>query len=553
MRRFALLAALVAGLTPAAAHAASTPTGRLLVLLDRPGDGRAAAAATAKAVIASVGARRSGHSAPQIGLVTVRPRAGETLAALAARLRADPRVHAVEPERRFTLREVPNDPAFTVAETATGTPPGTPVEWWAARENLPAAWDITHGDGALVGVIDSGVDGSHPEFAGRIKDAVDLDDDPSAGPATTDEAGHGTHVAALACATAGNGIGIAGAGYGCSLLVLKSDLTDSSVATAIVTATDRGADAINMSFGQDGRTFSDVPETEKRAIAYAYRHNVTLVAAAADQPVEEQGDPANVLQPTGTGPSLGSGKGLSVTAADFDDRRASFAGFGTQISIAAYGAFRYGQVAAGPPGVLGAFPANTTDIENEFPSCNCRTTFQGDTRYAYLQGTSMASPMVAAVAALVHHVNPGLRAADVIRIIEQTATRPAGTGWTKDLGWGILNAGAAVAAGKGLDRTRPVSKLTAPKRVRGRRAFRLRWTGTDPAPAGLTASGIARYDVWRAVNGRAAKRIAATTKTSLRFSGTPRSTYSFFTIAVDHAGNRERRPGKPDARTRVVR
>lgn len=555
MRRFALLAALVAGSMPAAAaHAASAPTGRLLVLLDRPGDGRAAAAATARAIIARVGARRSGHSAPQIGLVTVRPRTGESLAALAARLRADPRVHSVEPERRFELRELPNDPALTTEETTTGTPPGTAVQWWAARQNLPAAWDITHGDGALVGVIDSGIDGSHPEFAGRIRDAVDLDDDPGSGPATIDEGGHGTHVASLACAAAGNGVGIAGAGYGCSLLVIKSDLTDSSVATAIVTATDRGADAINMSFGQDGRTFSEVPETEKRAIAYAYRHNVTLVAAAADQGVKQQGDPANVLQPTGTGPTLGSGKGLSVTAADFDDRRASFAGLGTQISIAAYGAFRYGQGAAGPPGLLGAFPAATTEIESASPPCtNCRTTFQGDTRYAYLQGTSMASPMVAAVAALVHHVNPGLRAADVIRIIEQTARRPAGGGWTTDLGWGILDAGAAVAAGKQLDRTRPVSRLTAPERVHGRRAFRLRWTGTDPAPAGLSASGIARYEVWRGVNGRAAKHIATTTETSLRFSGRPRSTYAFFTIAVDGAGNRELRPGKPDARTRVVR
>ena len=501
MRRLALVAALVAVLPPAAACASGRPTGRLMVLVERPAPGRAAAAATARAVLEHSGARRSGHSAPQIGLVTVRPRAGESLAALAARLRADPRVHSVEPERRFTLREVPNDPALTVPETAVGTPAGTPVQWWASRLGLPAAWDITHGDGAVVAVIDSGVDGSHPELAGRISDAVDLDDDFGTGPATTDEGGHGTHVASLACATAGNGIGFAGAGYGCSLLVIKSDLTDSSVATAIVTATDRGADAINMSFGQDGRTFSEAPESEKRAIDYAYRHNVTLVAAAADQAVSEQGDPANILQPTGTGATLASGKGLSVTAADFDDRRASFAGFGSQISIAAYGAFRYGQPAAGPPGLLGAFPANTTDIETELPPCGCRTTFQGDRRYAYLQGTSMAAPLVTAIAALVHHANPGLHASDVIRVLEQTATRPAGSGWSSELGWGIVNAGAAVAAGRAIDRTRPRSRLRAPRRVRGRRTFRLRWTGRDPAPAGLTASGVSRYEVWRSVDG----------------------------------------------------
>jgi subtilisin family serine protease len=544
MKRFALLAAVAAGLAPAPAQAAAgAPTGRLLVLLDRPHHGVRAVAADA---------RLAGHSVPQIGLVTVRPRPGERLSALAARLRADPRVHSVQLERRFTLREVPNDPALTVPETAPGTPEGTVVEWWAARENLPAMWDVSHGDGAVLAVIDQGVDTSHPELTGRVKETIDLDDDPGSGPATTDENGHGTHVASLACATAGNGIGLAGVGYGCSLIVIKSNLTDSSVASAIVTATDHGADAINMSFGQDNRALSDVPESERRAIDYAYNHNVTMVAAAADQAVSEQGDPANVLQPTNTGPKSNAGKGLSVTAADFDDHRAAFGGFGTQISIAAYGTFRY-QQPSGPAGLFGAFPGNEpTEIETDQP-CHCRTTFQGDRRYAYLQGTSMAAPMVSAVAAVIHHANPALRASDVIAILKLTATRPAGTGWSPDLGWGIINGGAAIAAAKGLDRTRPVSRLTAPKRVHGRRSFTLRWVGSDSAAYGVPASGVSRYEVWRTIDGGTAKRIAVTTKRSLRLHGTPPRTYGFFTRAIDNAGNRESRPRRPDASTRIVR
>jgi subtilisin family serine protease len=543
MKRVALLAALAAGLAPAPAQAgAGAPTGRLLVLLDRPHRGVRAVAADA---------RLAGHSVPQIGLVTVRPRPGERLSALAARLRADPRVQSVELERRFTPREVPNDPALTVPETASGTPEGTVVEWWAARENLPAMWDVSHGEGAVLAVIDQGVDTTHPDLAGAVRETINLDHDPGAGSATTDENGHGTHVASLACATAGNGIGLAGAGYGCSLIVIKSDLTDSSVASAIVTATDHGADAINMSFGQDNRALSDVPASERKAIDYAYRHNVTMVAAAADQAVSEQGDPANVLQPTNTGPRASAGKGLSVTAADFDDRRAAFGGFGTQISVAAYGAFRYQQ--PGPPGLFGAFPGNEpTEIETDQP-CHCRTTFQGDRRYAYLQGTSMAAPVVAAVAAVIHHANPALRASDVIGIIKLTATRPAGTGWSQDLGWGIVNGGAAIAAAKGLDRTRPVSRLTAPERVHGRRSFTLHWTGRDPSAFGIPATGIARYEVWRTIDGGAAKRIAVTTETALRLHGTPPRTYGFFTRAVDNAGNRESRPRRPDASTRIVR
>ena len=558
MRRLVPLALLLAALVPAAAAAAAgtTRTGRLLVLLDRPARGTATPAAAGRAVIAAAGALPSGHSVPQIGLVTVRPRPGESLAALAARLRADPRVQSVQPEQRMAFRETPNDPAFSVQETSPGTPAGIPVEWWAARENLPAAWDISHGEGALVAVIDSGVDATHPELSGRIAGTADFDGDSTDGPATTDQDGHGTHVASLACATANNGIGIAGAGYDCSLLIVKSDLTDSSVAQSIVTATDRGAEAINMSFGQDGRTAAAAPLSEKRAIDYAFAHNVVMVGAASDQPVEEQGDPANVLQPAGTGPTLGSGKGLSVTAADFDDKRAGFAGSGSEISLAAYGTFRYGSLPpSGPPGLLGAFPATPppTASETGFPPCGCRTTFQGDNRYAYLEGTSMAAPMVTAVAALVRHVNPALTAADVIRILEETATRPTGTGWTRDLGWGILNGGAALAAARGLDRTPPVSLLVAPRRARPGARLLLRWSGHDPAPPGLTASGIARYEVWRSIGGHAAKRIAVTTGTRLHVRVRATGLYGFFTIAIDRAGNHEVRPSQPDAHTRVVK
>ena len=501
---------------------------------------------------ASSAARRSGFSAPQIGLVTVRPRAGETLAALAARLRADPRVASVERERRHTPRDVPNDPALTAAETSPGTPAGTPVQWWAERMGLFEAWDATHGEGALVAVIDQGIDASHPDLSGAIRGLVDLDASPGAGSAGVDEGGHGTHVASMACAVAGNGIGIAGAGHSCGLLAIRSDLTDSSIARAIVEAADRGADSIVMSFGQDGR--ERAPQAIQEAVDYAFARDVVMAAAAADQPVTEQGDPANALQPTGTGPTLGSGRGLSVTAADFDDERASFAGFGTQISMAAYGTFRYRPpVPSGPSGIFGAFPQDTTNIERDLPPCMCRTTFQGDSRWAYLSGTSMATPMVGAVAALAKQVNPDLSATDVITLLEQTATRPAGSGWSEDLGWGILNAARAVAAARSLDRTAPRSKLRGPRRARRGTSFRLRWSGSDPSPAGVVSSGIARYELWRRVDGGRARRIGTTQGTSVRLRGLAGRTYAFFTRAIDAAGNREAAPRRADARTRVVR
>src|SRR4051812_39527940 len=240
MRRAYLLALTLVGLSlvlPAAPAGAAQPlTGRLLVLLDRQPTSTAARAAAARAVVARTGARRVGASVPHIGLVTVRPRAGDSARALAERLRADPAVASVQPERRFTLRLTPNDPALSTLETAPGAPPGTNVEWWADRQNLPGAWDISQGDGALVAIIDTGIDAAHPEFGGRIAATLALDDQLGDGPPTPDQVGHGTHVSSLACATADNGIGLAGAGFHCSMLVIKSDLSDSSVAEAIVAA-----------------------------------------------------------------------------------------------------------------------------------------------------------------------------------------------------------------------------------------------------------------------------------------------------------------------------
>jgi serine protease len=553
-----VLAAVLSALFAGSAAAAGGPTGRLLVLL-RPEPGAKARASAAMAVIARTGARRSGASAPTIGLVTVKPAPGRSAAALARRLRRDPRVASVQVERRYTLRATPNDPALNTQEPSPGAPPGTPVEWWAGREGFPVAWDSVTGDGALLAVIDTGVDASHPEFAGRIAEAIDNDSDPSDGPATTDQAGHGTHVASLACANWNNGAGVAGAGANCSLVAVKSDLTEGSVAASIAQAVDRGVLAINMSFGTEGT--QPAADALVRAIDYAVARNVVLVAAASDgdpmgNPVQEQGDPSNVLQPTGTGPDITQGKGLDVTAANFGDQRAPYAGYGTQISLAAYGSFG---TPDGPRGIFGAFPGNVTELEvgslGPSPSkpCRCRTTFNGDSRYAYIQGTSMAAPQVTAAAALVRKLNPDLTAADVISVLKETATRPPGAGWSPDLGWGILNAGAAVAQAKTIDRRAPVSRLRAPAATH-KRSFTLRWTGTDTAPPGIVASGIDHFDVFRlARGGGRSVRIARTAKLSLRVKGRPGNRYSFFTRAVDRAGNEEATPARPDAVVRVKR
>ncbi len=544
MRR-ALPAVLVLTLLLPAGAAAST-TGRLLVTLE-PSTGATAAADE----LAGSGARQSGRSLPQLRALAVRPRGGVRLSALARGLRDEPGVASVEQEQRATLRAVPNDPALSTLEPATGAPAGTPVQWWAQRQGLLGAWDVPEARDATVAIIDTGVDAGHPDLAGRIIGAVD-NDELTTTPGTVDENGHGTHVASLACATAGNGVGIAGAGYGCKLLVYKSDLSDLSVARSIVQATDAGADAINMSFGTDG-TFP-APTPVRAAVQYAYDRGVVLVAAGADTPQEVHGYPSDVLQPTGTGPDLEQGLGLSVTAANFADQRASFAGFGTQISLAAYGAWNVGPAGSGPRGLMGAFPGQTASIElppaEDKPGCECRTSFAGDPRYAYLQGTSMAAPIVAASAAMVRDLNPDLTTAEVIRTLKATARRPAGTAWEPNLGWGILDAGAAVATARLVDRRPPATRIQA---VKARSTTTLRFRGTDTAPPGVVKSGVARFDLMRSIDGRKATRILRTSRRTARVKLRPGRRYAFWTVAGDRAANREATPRTPDVRLRLPR
>ncbi|HEY2769757.1 MAG TPA: S8 family serine peptidase, partial [Solirubrobacteraceae bacterium] len=447
--RSRLVAGLLVGLTWASvtvstSHAAvpslsTAETGNLLVLLDRGHAKAQSASVIERDVLGRSGGRLAGKSVPQIGLVTVRPPAGVSLSAFAARLRRLADVTSVEPERRYVPRAVPNDPALAQASRYSQT-----TEWALSREGFYNAWNISTGNGALVGVIDTGIDATHPDLSSKIAATIDEQaPTDSTGPSNTDQNGHGTHVSSLACAATNNRIGIAGAGYNCKLLVEKTDFTDSSIAAAIVDATDRHVDSLNMSFGPANPTPAPAPESEVRALDYAASHKVVLVAAAADEATTEQGDPSNVLQPAGSGPTITSGIGLDVTAAQFGGARASFAGYGSEISVAAYGALDPDQTGpfgfGPPPGLLGAFPASHTSLEDLPEPCGCRTTFDGSSRYAYLQGTSMAAPQVAALGAMMRVLNPYATLQDILTTVKQTAQRPANAGWGQDLGWGIIN------------------------------------------------------------------------------------------------------------------
>lgn len=521
------------------------PTGALMVLLDMH-RGRIASASRAgvEADIASLGATPAGKSVPEIGLITVRAPAGVSTAALAARLRAIRGVASVQPERRYVPRAVPNDPAYGMVDPNDNVP----YQWYLADERFPQAWGISNGSQALVGVVDSGIDATHPDLAPKLAGPpIDQQVFNNTGPAGTDQVGHGTHVASLACAATNNGIGIAGAGDDCKLVIEKTDFTDSSIAASIVDATNRHVGALNMSFGPDpSGAPAPAPESEVRALVYAAVHKVVLVAAAADSPVAEQGDPANVLQPAGTGPDITKGIGLDVTAAQFGAQHASFAGVGSEISLAAYGSFNASSSSpipcmGQPIGILGAYPANSTLLEEPPDPAACRVSLNGDTRYATVAGTSMAAPQVAAVGAMMRALNPYASLQDLLEIIKRTAQRPAGTGWSSENGWGILNAWAALDATRHLDRQAPVSQISAP-RVTHQQTILLRWSGHDQRHTGLIASGISYYLVYVRIDGGRPRRLARTSNHTLKYTAQPGNRYQFYTVAVDRAGNHESKP-----------
>ena len=350
----------------------------------------------------------------------------------------------MELERRRALRYLPDDPALTTRDTRA--PSNDFYQWNLRQERFRKAWQRVKGRRATLAVIDTGIDGEHFDLAGRIVYSKGYDYPGCGGVAQPectgpeyDEVGHGTHVAGLACAAGNNGQGVAGAAFKCRLVIEKASdadtLDDSLIARSITDATNHGADVINMSFG--GSAPSGVIN---RALDHAYRRDVVLVASASNRDTTHQGTPAAHLQPNGTGDRLRSGKGLVVTAAGHNDRRAWFQpGRGTGISLAAYGSASAACLIRADCGIFSTFPDNLTTIEAD--CVNCRASFGGSDDFAYLEGTSMAAPQVAGAAALIRSKRPGIDNARVLRIIKRTAS---GHRFSDALGWGILNAARAV-------------------------------------------------------------------------------------------------------------
>ena len=299
------------------------------------------------------------------------------------------------------------------ASAGAAADPHRGQQWNLGMIEADAAHATATGAGAVIAVVDSGVQRTHPDLAGRLLPGADLVD----GGPPDDRDGHGTHVSGIAAAATGNGVGIASVAPGAQVLpvrVLGDDGSGTSddVAAGIDYARRNGADVINLSLGSEvpiiGLAGGDAIDA---AIHRALAAGIVVVAAAGNNgvPVCEQ-------------PAAGDGL-LCVGAVDRRGRRSFFSSFGQGLGVVAPGG--------------SALPMPGEDILSTVPPST----------YGEMAGTSQASPHVAGVAALL--VSRGVRGRAAVRRILDTATDLGPAGDDPEYGHGLVNARRAVAAGGG--------------------------------------------------------------------------------------------------------
>jgi serine protease len=479
---------------------------------------------------------------PEIGQLSVDLGPGG-LPALRRSLAGDPRVESVRPDPPVQLRYSPNDFAFTRHDAHA--PNGDLGQWNLIREGAPRAWDLSRGTGAEVAMIDSGVDGGHPDIAPRIAGAAAF----GTSSPTTDSVGHGTHTAGLACGDSDNGFGIASIGFDCSLFIAKLAFPGpcSNVSDAITAAANRSSDVISMSLG--GCDSALVP-----ALNYAQSRGSVLVAAGDNSPNPDGGCPPlfisfdciypeEWLQPNGTGPNANFDHGLVVTSAKYDGTRSSFAELTSRVSVAAFGSAS--NAIGGQQGIVSSWPANTVDDDDS----GGRTTVNGDNRFSYLVGTSMATPQVAGLAALIRSVKPNMANTKIVHLIKATASHCGSYG--DGIGWGVIRADQAVAAALDRDAEAPSSRIKKAKRDHGVVDLKIKRHDTSGSTScvKLPTAGVKKVLVFASLNGGPYHRIVKTKASKIAVHlNRRRGHYRFFSIAVDKAGNREPAPARADAK-----
>ncbi len=338
---------------------------------------------------------------PRIDVYKIQIKKNMTLEETLYALRRNPDVEYAEPNYIAYVTETPNDPLFDYQHALYNPgpgPPGSPQGEERADIKATIAWEETKGDDDIViAIIDTGVDLLHPDIKNKIQsggyDFGDDDSDP------TDDNAHGTHIAGIAAADTDNGEGIAGVAWKCKILPIKimdalGEIYYSYIINAIIYAADldknndskADVDVINLSLGGDFPSLS-----LENALKYAYDKNIVIVAAAGN-------DGGAVLYPAAYDDYC-----LAVAATDYNDLRPDWSNFGPEVDVAAPGVEIISLVPSWFPGQVAPWDPD-------------------DPPYGYIgDGTSMASPHVAGLAALIKSVKPHLTASQIMNVIRYSA------------------------------------------------------------------------------------------------------------------------------------
>jgi len=333
-----------------------------------------------QAEVAQQGAVQIG-AIPQAGIRVLQIHPSQHSQVLDA-LRHNPNIEFAEPDYIIAPDAAPNDPYFT-------------SQWHLTKIAASTAWDTTTGSSSvIVAILDTGVDGTHPDLVANLIPGWNIYDNNSD---TSDVYGHGTATAGTAAAAGNNGIGVAAVALNCPIMPVRiSDLNgygySSTISSGLTWAADHGARVANISYEVSG-----ISAVASAAQYFQSKGGVVTVSS---------GNSGTVLS-TADNPYV-----LTVSATDANDAIASWSNTGNLIDLAA-------------------------------PGVNVFTTSRGG-GYGYWSGTSFSAPIVAGVAALVISANPNLSGAQVQDVLKQSADDLGTAGWDTRYGWGRVNAAAAV-------------------------------------------------------------------------------------------------------------
>jgi len=292
---------------------------------------------------------------------------------------------------------------FAPSSSAAAGDPLRPLQWGLAKVQAPQAWGVTRGAGAVVAVLDTGVDLTHPDLAANVlssgHDFVDGDNTPQ------DQHGHGTHVAGIVAAVADDGIG--GAGVAPQAKILPVRVLDANgagdadrITAGIRYATAHHANVISLSLGEDTvlgtvGTVVGANDDLHHAIDQAWAAGAVIVVAAGNQSAPLCAEPA------------AAGHVICVGSTDRNDTPSYFSNGGANSS----------NFVTAPGGAGLVFCDD--DIVSTFLRSKPASVCSPGAGYDYMAGTSMAAPFVSGEAALL--AAKGLRNWQILNCIKSTA------------------------------------------------------------------------------------------------------------------------------------